>query len=540
MNDSPNEGWTHTAIIAALPPEGVARSVVGVAQDAAAVVLASPEFDEVSFHLVLETPENPRPTSPAIDTLLLKALADTEASTIALVWCGHGGVEDPGLTRDLDSLHAVRADSVLVAALRDGVPAADVAVRDTVIAALEAAEGNAGTPRAVLEEALAEPPIRSGQGSESPATRAIDRRPEETADLFGEPPAQTPQVFPSEADVPVTAEQSALALPHEKLAPLEHSSAVDSGPTVPVVSPATPELAEPASANPWNSDDAPLTAAAVEDTDSRWDAASEGVTASDVDAAFDEEQSGPWRPAAQYPQPQVRQSAWLPPAVRDAFTSLTTQVDEWRAGRSKLRRAEERVGVAELEQLQMFPGVHRPLLYFAMAASTEWDKQAVRTRNAALTLITSFLDRRWVAVAVNLGASLARVAGPTVPELVAREWKRIDRSNDFDLGAAASALSEQLARDAASLRLRGHDVGAPHLVVFATEPPYVDSAAHGAYQALLGDVQSVTWLLVGESDWMEVPAELKEAPSRVLHAEQDGAAILLAEVLSPAAPKSDE
>ncbi|PPF25756.1 hypothetical protein C5C42_13475 [Rathayibacter sp. AY1F7] len=99
----------------------------------------------------------------------------------------------------------------------------------------------------------------------------------------------------------------------------------------------------------------------------------------------------------------------------------------------------------------------------------------------------------------------------------------------------------QLSRDLISLRLRGHEIDTPHIVIFATEPPYVDSAAHSAYLALAAEVQSVTWMLVGDTaDWMEVPPELEEAPSRVLYAEQDGVVTVLTEVLIPSSEGTAE
>ena len=173
------------------------------------------------------------------------------------------------------------------------------------------------------------------------------------------------------------------------------------------------------------------------------------------------------------------------------------------------------------------------MIYFGLAASTGWDKQAVRTRDAALTLLSDALDHNWIAVAFNLGGTLTRVGGPASPKSIAQDWRRIERNNDFDLGVTAEELSRQFSRDRASLRLRGHEVDPPHVVILATEPPYVDSVASSAYRTLLGEVRSVSWLIVGDSDWMDFPPELDERPSRVLYADQDGVAILLSEVLGP-------
>lgn len=223
----------------------------------------------------------------------------------------------------------------------------------------------------------------------------------------------------------------------------------------------------------------------------------------------------------------------LPQSLHNAVGSVSSQFQDFRARRARVRRAEEVIGVAALEQLHSLDGTSNDLLYLATTASPEWSRQAIRTRDAALTLITHALDERWIAVAVNVGESVTRVAGPASPAMVVRNWRRIDRSNDFDLGPAASAITAELNQETASLQRRAHNVNRAHVVLFATEPPYIDSAGDSAYSDLLGTARSVTWFLIGDSDWMEIPTALRTRPSSVVYAEKDGVHVLLNEILDP-------
>lgn len=443
------QDWTHTAVVVGLPPDEVGPSVVSAIQEHITTVLASPEFDEVSVQIVALTPGSPAPTSPTLESVVLTALTGTEASTISVVWCGYPAAQGEALERDLDALHAERAGSPLVQALRLGArgPSLETGVRDTVIQALDAADGTERVPRGSMEAILAGIPT----GASSHDGRIVGT-------IHG---SRTPSVDDSlrrsRAEHAARGGESAEVL---GVAPgVEHPGGA------PIVSP-----------------------------------------------------------------PTNRSSGWLPPIAQKVVSSVSSQVDDWRT-RAKVRRAEEQIGISEMTHLPLAPGVMRPRIYFALAASNDWDKHAVRTLDAALTLVGQGLDHQWIAVAVNLAGSLTRVAGPASAERIAHDWKRIDRSNEFDLGGAASALQVQIARDTGSLLLRGHKVGVPHVVIFATEPPYVDSSAHTAYLSLLAEAQSVTWMLVGDSDWMDVPTELQGERSRVLQVEQDGVAVLLREVL---------
>ncbi|WP_454697839.1 hypothetical protein [Arthrobacter humicola] len=559
MTSSFAENWTHTAIVIALPPMGVTRHILSSIEDAAKEVLASPEFDEVSVHVVLSTPGNNLHTSPSLDAVLLKVLASSEASTISLVWCKDDGVEDEPFSRDLDALHAIHADCPLHSALKHesprGIPAA---IRDTVLEALLASDGAAGAPRALIEAAIAgfHRPVQHTQGNPADAVNGDHTQPTPPS-VLGAPAEYLPVLSATTYAGPT------LELPFHETPPdpraldartgqatlaggrpdsdLDGDDARQSGPL-------TSEELDlfglqpriPADIDSWNTADSfrPLSNVGAH-------VAAEDVEASRLSSVWDSSLSDGYeaennkvllRPvSAPNEQPDSESSRWIPPVVHNVVSSVSSHIDQWRARRTKVRRAEEQIGVSALEHLPVYRGARRPMIYFALAASTEWDKQAIRTRDAALTLLSDALDQRWIAVALNLGSTLTRVAGPASPKRVAHDWRRIERNNDFDLGDAAAELSVQLSRDNASLRLRGHEVDTPHIVVFATEPPYVDSAAHSAYLTLLPSVQSVTWLLVGESGWMEFPPELDERPSRVLYAEQDGVAVLLSEVLAPPA-----
>lgn len=435
-----SESWIHTAIIVASPSGEIPTTSWAVLNAAAATVLASPEFDEVSFHVLVRSPGDAGGLPTSVDDVLGRVLDETEASAISLVWCEPADTVDGSLAPHLEPLNAVRFTAAVVEEVRQRSAAPDVVARRAVIAALTAAEGHRGTPRPLIE-------------------------------AFGH--AQEPAPAPVSRD-PVAGRDQASPLPSM---PVEGGYATRS-------------------------------------------TAGEGYR-------------DPGRSAERFSRADDRLPGRGPAFVQDVRTAFASQLDDWRSGTSKARRAAERVGVAEFDELRLMPGVRRPLLYVVVAASPQWDKRSMRTRDAALTLITRGLGRQWVVIAANMGATLSRVAGPTVPNLLPPAWRRTDRSNDFDLGHAAGEVSAQLSRDVASLRLRGHDVGSLHVVVFATEPPFVDSSADSAYRELLGAVDSVTWLLAGDSGWMETPWELEQPPSRVLQAEQDGAKIFLAEVLSP-------
>jgi len=489
VTTSPAEDWTHTAIVVALPPDGAGSDVIGTLEADVATVLSSPEFDEVSVHLVISTPGSEAPTFPTLESVLIKALGGTEAATISLVWCQHERVEDDTLARDLDALRAARAGSPLVEALQRGTPLARLAValRETVIGALEAADGAEGIPRGTIEAVV------------SAFIAAPDSHVADTVRSSKDAPAPTPL----RASPALPAEWPAEAPPLGSSTTHDRTGLQDNDPARRLPVEDQPRLS--------NTVDRIRPDGHIADP-------GEGSQISEM--------------AAEPSQPFDPSPGWPPLVLRNAVTAVSAQYGEWRA-RSKVRRAEEQIGVSALELLPLVRGVERPLIYFALAASNDWDRRAVQTRDAALTLIGQALGQQWIAAAVNLGSSLARAAGPSSTELVAHVWKRVERSNDFDLGNAASELESQITRDISSLRLRGHEISSAHVVIFATEPPYVDSGAHKAYRTLVAGVQSVTWLLVGDSDWMEIPPELEEAPSRVFHAEQDGVALLLREVLGP-------
>ncbi|MDQ0770270.1 hypothetical protein QF031_003019 [Pseudarthrobacter defluvii] len=546
MTSSPTEDWTHTAVVLVLPAEEATRHIIGSIQDAVDEVLASPEFDEVSVHLVLSTPGKHISTSPSLDAVLLKVITETDAKTISLVWCTDKGVADIPLTRDLDALHAVQVDFPTLGTLEHASTNVPTAIRDIVIRALDAAEDTAGAPRDSIEAAVTGFRKPTQRSQEPPANAESFRGRERTrtsvqgAPDLSSPVALTanagyslqlsgPEAFntPSAGDAQTEQAKFAVGWPDPDMG--DHA-ADESGSL-------TSNLHGVQTGNPTDDDNfmgstadsfQPLSHYAEPGATALSDLSSplhHGYGAADK-AVF----SGP--PASPYPQADSASPTWIPPVVQNVVSSVTSQVDQWRARRTKVRRAEEQIGVSALERLPVHQGSQRPLIYFALAASMGWDKQAVRTRDAALTLLSDALDRHWIAVALNLGSALTRVAGPDSPKSVTHDWRRIERNNDFDLGDAAAELSMQFDRDNASLRLRGHEVDPPHVVIFATEPPYVDSVASSAYLALLRDVQSVTWLLVGDSHWMEFPPELDDRPSRVLYAEQDGVAILLSKVLA--------
>lgn len=556
MSSSFAEDWMHTAIVIALSARGVTRNMLSSIEDAAEEVLASPEFDEVSVHVVLSTPENHFHTSPSLDTVLLKVLAGTEASTISLVWCRDEGVEEEPLSRDLDALHAIHADCPLHVALEhespSGIPAV---IRDTVLEALLASDGTAGAPRALIEAAIAGLPrpvqrtpghsAEAGMGNQTqPAAPSVLGAPAESflevpATTYAGPvlehPVHETPLDPSAPDVRTgqttfTGGRPDLDLDGDGAHQIGALASEELGPLRP--QPGSPagnaNWSATDSFRPFSHDEAQIAAEDVEENmhSSIWGSSIGDGYKAENNEAF------PGPAAAPYAQSKSDGSTWIPPVVHNVVNSVSSQVEQWRARRSKVR-AEEQIGVSALENLPIYQGIRRPLVYFALAASLEWDKQAVRTRDAALTLLSDALDEHWIAVALNLGGTLTRVAGPASPKRVAHDWRLIERNNDFDLGEAAVELSGQLSRDDASFRLRGHEVDAPHVVVFATEPPYVDSAGHSAYLTLLRSVQSVTWLLVGDSGWMEFPPELDEGSSRVLYAGQDGVAVLLSEVLAP-------
>lgn len=438
-------------------------------------------------------------------------------------------------------------------------PDIPAAIRDTVLEALLASDGAAGAPRALIEAAIAgfHRPLQHIQGNTADAVNGDHTQPTPPS-VLGAPTESFPVLSATTYAGPT------LELPfHETPADpraldarmgqqatfaggrpdsdLDGDDARQSGPlTSEELDLFHPQPRIPADIANWSTADSfrPLYHVGAH-------VAAEDVEASTLPSVWDSSLGDGYeaennkvllRPvSAPNEQPDAESSRWIPPVVHNIVSSVSSQIDQWRARRTKVGRAEEQIGVSALEHLPVYRGARRPMIYFVLAASTEWDKQAVRTRDAALTLLSDALDQHWIAVAINLGSTLTRVAGPASPKRVAHDWRRIERNNDFDLGDAAAELSVQLSRDNASLRLRGHEVDAPHIVVFATEPPYLDSAAHSAYLTLLPSVQSVTWLLVGDSDWMEFPPELDERPSRVLYAEQDGVAVLLNEVLAPPA-----
>lgn len=564
MTSSFAEDWMHTAIVIALSPSGVTRNMLSSIEDAAEEVLASPEFDEVSVHVVLSTPENHLHTSPSLDAVLLKVLAGTEASTISLVWCRDKGVEEEPLSRDLDALHAIHADCPLHVALEHEWPSdINAAIRDTVLEALLTSDGTEGAPRALIEAAIAElsQPVQRTPGHSAEAGIGNQTQPAPPsvlgapAESFPEVPATTYAVPSLERPVHETPlDRSALDARTGQTTftggqpnlDLDGDGAHQTEPlTSKELGPLRPQPGSPAGRANWSTTDSfrPFSHdgahIAAEDMEADMHSSVWGSSTGDGYKAENNE-AFPRPVAAPYARSKSDGSMWMPSVVHNVVNSVSSQVDQWRARRTKFR-AEEQIGVSALENLPIYQGIRRPLIYFALAASLEWDKQSVRTRDAALTLLSDALDEHWIAVALNLGGTLTRVAGPTSPKRVAHDWRLIERNNDFDLGDAAAELSGLLSRDDASLRLRGHEVDAPHVVVFATEPPYVDSAAHSAYLTLLRSVQSVTWLLVGDSAWMEFPPELDEGPSRVLYAGQDGVARLLSEVLAPPAvtpPKS--
>lgn len=539
MTSSFTEDWMHTAIVIALSPSGVTRNMLSSIEDAAEEVLASPEFDEVSVHVVLSTPENYLHTSPSLDAVLLKVLAGTEASMISLVWCREEGVEEKPLSRDLDALHAIHAACPLHAALEHESPSGILAaIRGTVLEALLASDGNAGAPRALIEAAIAGLPrpvqrtpghsAEAGIGDQTqPAPPSVlgapvESFPEVAATTYAEPNLEYP-VHEMPLDPSALAAQQTTFTGGRPDLELDGDGAHQSGPhTWEELGPLRPQHGSPAGNANWSREVEANMPSPV------WGSSTGDGYKAENNEAF------PGRLAAPYAQSMSDGSTWIPPVVHNVASSVSSQVDQWRARRAKAR-AEEQIGVSALENLPIYQGIRRPLIYFALAASLEWDKQAVRTRDAALTLLSDALDEHWIAVALNLGGTLTHVAGPASPKRVAHDWRLIERNNDFDLGDAATEMSGQLSRDDASLRLRGHEVDAPHVVVFAVEPPYVDSAGHSAYLTLLRSVQSVTWLLLGDSGWMEFPPELNEGPSRVLYAGQDGVAVLLSEVLVPPA-----
>lgn len=559
MTSSLTEDWTHTAIVLLLPAEGATRHIVNSIEDAVEEVLASPEFDEVSVHLVISTLGNHMLTSPSLDAVLLKVIAGTEASTISLVWCTDEDVEDGSLSRDLDALHAVHVNVPILGPLEHASPFTNIStvIRDIVIGALDAADGAGGAPSAAIKAAVTGFNEPSQQPLEHPANAAIYGGREPTRSAFN-----GARDLSSPLGLPTSVESSLQFSAHERF---PSSRAFDARTEQDEFAEGWPELnrgddaahhSEPLAPKEPDryrlqshipNEDFDVTgstadsfqplfhdagATAAEDPDA---STGPSIRSFSFDHAYDAEDNAvlPGSVASPYAQPDSENSKWVPPVVHNVVSSVTSQVDQWRARRTKVRRAEEQIGISALAHLPVYPEVPRPLIYLALAASTEWDKKAVRTRDAALTLLSDALDHNWIAVVLNLGSTLTRVAGPGSPKHVTHDWRRIERNNDFDLGNAAAELSTQFSRDKASLRLRGHEVDAPHVVVFATEPPYVDSVAHSAYLALLRDVQSVTWLLVGDSNWMEFPPELDEGSSRVLYAEQDGVALLLSEVLAP-------
>lgn len=547
MTSSLTEDWTHTVIVLVLPAEEATRHIIGSIQDAVDEVLASPEFDEVSVHLVLSTPGNHLLTSPSLDAVLLKVITETEASTISLVWCTDKGVEDVPLSRDLDALHAVQVDFPILGTLEHASPSTNVptAIRDIVIGALDAAEDASGAPRDSIEAAVTAFRKPTQRSQETPANAEIYGGSEPTPpSVQGAPDLSSPVALPANAGSNLhLSGQETFNTPSAFDAQTEQAKFAMGWPVPDMGGRAADESGSLTSnlhgvqtGTPPDDEDFKESRADSFQPLSH-DAEPSGTGSSDWNshlhhgygAANEAVFSGPL--ASPYPQADSESPRWIPPVVHNVVSSVTSQVDQWRARRTKVRRAEEQIGVSALERLPVHQGFQRPMIYFALAASTGWDKQAVRTRDAALTLLSDALDRHWIAVALNLGSTLTRVAGPDSPKRVAHDWRRIERNNDFDLGDAAAELSMQFSRDNASLRLRGHKVDPPHIVIFATEPPYVDSVASSAYLALLRDVQSVTWLLVGDSNWMEYPPELDHRPSRVLYAEQDGVAILLTEVL---------
>lgn len=511
-----------------LPPDEVSRAVMRAIQDDIAAALASPEFDEVSVDLVLSTPGEQTSTSPSLETVLFKGLSGTEAATISLVWCGYLDVEDEALERDLVALRAVRARSPIVQALRQGIASSgvEVIVRDMVIEALDAVDGIEAIPRATIEAAISGFPVDTG-----PYLTGAD----------GQLPSGAPNGVAYAAS-PAQRVESPVVVPPMGILRTQDDGRIQ-GAGGDGRSPAVedPEFWHSYNETLGNHGDAeqikgPHVADAT-DIASALAISEQDKIGADY-AADGESPLRGIRARLRSAQPEARRSERLSPFERSAVSS---RLEEWRARRTKVRRAEDQIGISALEQLPVTPGVKRPLIYFVLAASNDWNKGAVRTRDAAITLLSNALDQQWIAVAINLGSSLTIEAGPASAERVARDWKRVDRSNEFDLGTAASDLEVQLSRDLISLRLRGHEIDTPHIVIFATEPPYVDSAAHSAYLALAAEVQSVTWMLVGDTaDWMEVPPELEEAPSRVLYAEQDGVVTVLTEVLIPSSEGTAE
>lgn len=564
MTSSFAEGWMHTAIVIALSSGGVTRNMLSSIEDAAEEVLASPEFDEISVHVVLSTAENRLHTSPSLDAVLLKVLAGTEASTISLVWCRDKGVEEEPLSKDLDALHAVQADCPLYVTLEHESPSAiPAAIRDTVLEALLASDGTAGAPRSLIEAVIAglSRPVQrtpghsaeAGIGDQTqPAPPSVLRAPAEsfpevTATTYAKPTLEHPvhETPPDPHALDARTGQTTFTGGRPDLDLAGDGAHQSERFTSKELAPLRPQPGTPAGNADWNTTNGiqPFSQngahIAADDLEAHTPSSVWGSSLGDGYKAENNEPF-PGPVAAPFVQSKSDGSRWIPPAVHNVVNSVSSQVDQWRARRTKVR-AEEQIGVSALENLPTYPGLRRPLVYFAMAASLEWDKEAVRTRDAALTLLSDALDEHWIAVALNLGGTLTRVAGPASPKRVVHDWRLIERNNDFDLGDAAAELSGQVSRDDASLRLRGHEVDAPHVVIFATEPPYVDSAAHSAYLTLLRSVQSVTWLLVGDSAWMEFPPELDEGSSRVLYTGQDGVARLLSEVLAPPAvtpPKS--